>query len=277
MAVSLAFGLGFLGGHQKNQADSVYRYSQSARESAQGECVGVDPGRMFECVVEKAEASGQTAHDAQDLQAQQQAAWGAMLSSVWAFGALVAAFLGLVWIKGTLDSTREAVAQTTEATEEMREANRIATDNAKRQLRPYVHILSADLKLSDEGKPIAKIFWKNFGQTPALDFEAWTHSWTTHFPLICPLPRAPADMLISSNVLSPGNYSEATQPDGRPVSESNRTEIEAERSAFYVYGAAEYHDAFGEKHVSEFIYFCHGAGCLERGRLAPYMSGNTAT
>ncbi len=49
--------------------------------------------------------------------------------------------------------------------------------------------------------------------------------------------------------------------------------ISEESAALYVYGFGSYLDTFGKERFYRYIYFSHGEG-FERGRFAPYMSGN---
>lgn len=134
LAIAIAAFLGHLSGQQQERANTAYRYEQSARESATRECVGTEPDRVFECVVEKIETAKQAEHNSKDLTAQQQAAWAGMLNSSLAPFALAATILGLIWIKGTLDATRAAVEETGKATRAMERQNELV---AKAQ-RPWL-------------------------------------------------------------------------------------------------------------------------------------------
>ncbi|NRD90568.1 hypothetical protein C8024_15560 [Sphingopyxis sp. BSNA05] len=99
----------------------------------------------------------------------------------WAFWLLVLTGLGLaVTIAGTIGLywqimlTREAVEDTGEATDEMRESNRIARHTSEIQLRAYVdidsvHYSSSDLMPSEGTKTGTglTVIIKNYGVTPA--------------------------------------------------------------------------------------------------------------
>lgn len=96
--------------------------------------------------------------------------------SVWTFWMTTAAFLtffvtsfGTLLIAYQVSLTRKAVRDTSEATEAMRESNRLLKDANDRQLRPYVAIAESDdidqHPFSRESKLNFRV--KNFGQTPA--------------------------------------------------------------------------------------------------------------
>lgn len=209
-----------------------------------------------------------------DLCAQWRAANAAEDSAFWTKWGVWIAIVGSSLLLWQIILTRQAVEDTSEATEAMREANEIAERNARKGLRPYIWPEAAWFKVTDEGEPVAQIVFKNFGQTPALNKQGWTHTWVECFPLHDALPEAPEDMMMGSSVIGPGATSESTQPHGLPLNDCSRAEIEAGRAALYVYGAGTYISLFGKKHMYRFIYFASGPGAIERGRLQPYMSGN---
>lgn len=167
--------LGSLRGEQQNRSDAAYRYQDSAKESAQRACVGTDPGRVFECVVEKVETAQAASQSEQDLAAQQQSAWAGMFSSAWSFGALVATALGLYWVKGTLDATRKGA-----------EAAQGAVNETKRigeaQVRCYLNLESCEIGFDQEGRSLTRITVKNYGQSPAVNFLWVARTRVTRLP-----------------------------------------------------------------------------------------------
>ena len=102
--------------------------------------------------------------------------------SKWAFwllvitsGQLFATIVGLVYLKGTLDATREAVEDTGLATTAMQEANKISNEmaaSAHRLERAYVFVDPADNNLAEFRKGEADLCWPfsftNQGKTPAI-------------------------------------------------------------------------------------------------------------
>lgn len=212
--------------------------------------------------------------DESDLCAQWRSAEAAENSAFWTKWGFWIATIGSAFLLWQIILTRRAVEDTGKATQAMLDANELADKTAQRQLRPYLSPSRAWFKMDDSGEPIAEIFIKNYGQTPAINKRGWTHTWVECFPLHNPLPDAPEELEMGSSVIGPGGTSEATQPHGVPLKEHSRTEIEAGRAALYVYGAGTYLDIFGKEHSYSFIFFASGKGSLERGRLAAYVYGN---
>jgi hypothetical protein len=104
----------------------------------------------------------------QDRQSDLCAQWKAADWTKW--GVLVG-ILGTLALLYQIKLTRDALEDTGKATIEMVEANRIARDTMKLQLRPYVSFTENGEKpvapLSRDGKLVVRV--KNFGQTPAND------------------------------------------------------------------------------------------------------------
>jgi hypothetical protein len=153
-------------------------------------------------------------------------------------------------------------------------ANAIAETNAHRQMRPYIWVEAAWLADTECDKPTAYIHTKNYGQTPALSYQGWKHTWVAPFPLDDALPE-PLDGQVdmSNGILAPGQHTESIQPLGGTITPESRAMIEAGTAAFYVYGYSTYIDIFGKKHFYRFTYFSTADG-FRRGRLAAYTSGN---
>ena len=145
-------------------------YSRAAKQDAERACVGMEAGAAFECIYEKVEASQDQARGEQDLSAQQRAASAAMISALIALLTLGATGLGVWYVKRTLDATLEAVKDTSEATDAMREANRISELglNAARKLE------EGKLLLTYSNARTEKHLWRctlqaaNLGRSPIL-------------------------------------------------------------------------------------------------------------
>lgn len=213
-------------------------------------------------------------HDQRDLRAQEDMAFwaGAMFWAALATLAVTALGTFLIWRQVRL--TRRAVEDTRDATVAMREANQIAMDNHKAEMRPYLYPTRAWFRVGDDHEPTAFIEFKNFGQSPAVDTEGWHHIWVEHFPLRVPLPEAPDDLPKGRAVIGPGGTSEVEHPRGGPLTPLERQEIEAGRAALYVFGRTTYGDIFGQAHWSQFVFFASGKDALKRGKLSPYLRGN---
>lgn len=196
LAVFLAWGIGWIQAREEYKREYTPKaYAEAAKKDAETACIGNDPRAVFDCVNEKTKAAYQTAHDEQDLSAQQRAASSSLASAVLNFLALTLSGVGVWYVKRTLDATLEAVKDTSRATQAMEEANRIAksaridqmgesnrvrfremlerkrvSEAEQRQLRAYIGVTSwQQITVSD--KQIFEIDIKNFGQTPASDLR----------------------------------------------------------------------------------------------------------
>ena len=125
--IALIYAVGLLNGEQsERRQNNPHAYSQTAKQKAERACIGAEPKAVFECVVGYVEASEDKAYTEQDLTAQQRAAWGALVAAFAGLASVVVSFVGLYWIKGTLDATRVAADQARIATNAMVDANEIA-------------------------------------------------------------------------------------------------------------------------------------------------------
>jgi len=116
-----------LNGEQSERRQNYpHSHAETAKQKAERACIGADPNAVFECVISYVEASEETANTEQDLTAQQRAAWGALIAAFAGIASVFVSFIGLYWIKGTLDATRDAANQATIATGAMIRQNRIS-------------------------------------------------------------------------------------------------------------------------------------------------------
>lgn len=171
LALLLAFGIGWI------QAREDYRhqytpasYAAAAKLDAEHACLGTDPRAVFECVNERAKTAYQTAHDEQDLMAQQRAASSALASAVLSFLALVLSGVGVWYVKRTLDATLDAVEETSAATVAMQNANRIAANTQ----RPWISISAELLGISQTENRCTNIECR-------VNFENTGHMVAEHF------------------------------------------------------------------------------------------------
>jgi hypothetical protein len=168
----LIYSVGLLNGEQAERRNSnPHSHSETAKQKAESACVGTNPAAVFECVIGYVEASEDTAYTEQDLTAQQRAAWGALVAAFAGLLSVGISLLGLYWIKGTLDATREAVDQTTVATKAMVRQNELA----EAAQRPWVAIRCEVESLERAGPLITarySIIYENIGRMLARNF--WT-------------------------------------------------------------------------------------------------------
>jgi len=213
-------------------------------------------------------------HDSADLCAQWRAAIAAEGSARWTEASFWIGLAGTMFSGIGLTALLISLRQTERSLGEARQANILAKDTAEKQLRAYVFLEKAWLEITPE-EVTAKIFIKNFGQTPALKSSGWTHIWLAPFPLAEELPR-PGALMKGVSVISPGNHLETTHRRGGPLNKFTEAEVLAGNAAIYVYGENIYTDIFGEAHRSTFTLFCSGKDQFERRRLAPYITSNEA-
>jgi hypothetical protein len=167
----LIYSVGLLNGKQAERRNSnPHSHSETAKQKAESACVGTNPAAVFECVIGYVEASEDTAYTEQDLTAQQRAAWGALVAAFAGLLSVAASVLGLYWIKGTLDATRDVVGESVKATRAMESANQIAMLAQRPWIEINVEVESASFKngflmvyynviFKNSGKTVADFFW----------------------------------------------------------------------------------------------------------------------
>jgi len=148
----------------------------------------------------------------------------------------------------------------------------------KRQTRAYVLHGTAFLDC-ENGTMTAEVGVKNFGQSPALEFQAWVHYWVAPFPLDQELPPPPDDFLMGKGVIGPGtSYRCRTAREKNSFPHRGLTEkIESGEMAVYVYGHISYRDIFGDSQETNYVLFTKGVPLKGEVGLMPYTHGNTAT
>lgn len=173
-ALLLIYFVGALNGEQAERRDNYpHTHSESAKQKAERACVGANATAVFECVVSYVEASENTVYAEQDLTAQQRAAWGSLIAACAGLLSVAVSLLGLYWIKGTLDATRDAVGQTTIATNAMVRQN----DLAEAAQRPWVSIDCEVSELERKGGVLIvkyALCFTNQGKMAARNFSVKT-------------------------------------------------------------------------------------------------------
>ena len=159
-----------------NDLEANYRaeqYAENARVDIQRKCTNI-PARPERagCVNETKEPYRVAERAERDLQAQQtMAIWTRAMGQAAIIG-MVVGIVGLVLIFTTFKETRRAA-------DAGLEANKIARENSRQQLRAYLDITNVRWFVSESESPkigddrigiIVKI--ENFGATPAVDFVA---------------------------------------------------------------------------------------------------------
>jgi hypothetical protein len=150
-----------------------------------------------------------------------------------------------------------------------------AERTAERQLRAYVFIEEANLVYFDE-VPVAQVLFKNAGQTPAYHFVAWNAVRLATFPLDLEL-RQPADADTNRAFIGPGMKANITTKLAR-LSEPRKNAIREGSAALYVFGRADYIDAFGHKQYLKWrLYFGAESAARSDGGLSLHPEGNDAS
>lgn len=148
-------------------------------------------------------------------------------------------------------------------------------DTAKRQLRAYVLVTNFELISIDDGSaPAMQVHYKNSGQTPALNCNAFFQSLFVegadrNFDLATPLrPGEP-----SKTVVGPGTEFNEIVPIAK--FEKMVPLIQQGKWIGFVNGWIRYNDVFGESHTTHFRAYCDAGSIVNRGfAFAP--KGNTA-
>ncbi|APZ99240.1 hypothetical protein BWQ93_12625 [Sphingopyxis sp. QXT-31] len=143
ITVILYSGMSYSAGYQSGWNDrkaqiEATHYASDAPNRIERECAGFTGKAARECVAQIVDAQRENERGESDLAAQWKAADWVMLGGIVAGIQLLASIIGLYYIKGTLDETAKAVAETGAATVAMRQANQLAEEMSKRQLRAYI-------------------------------------------------------------------------------------------------------------------------------------------
>jgi hypothetical protein len=163
-------------------ANSERNAQHNAAYTAQrieNECVAGEALALRDCIAEAVDAGAEYQQGERDLEAQRGMSKWAFWLLVVAGGQLAATIIALIYLKATLDATWQAVKDTGDATDAMRDANEIARRSSELQLRPYLTMVDDGTEMvrrSDWDKPegsdspiayAIRVATKNCGATPA--------------------------------------------------------------------------------------------------------------
>ena len=229
-----------------------------------------------------------------DLQAQRDMAKWAM----WMFFAAVATTMltavGVFLIWRTLLHTRNAAQATermafdttvavqaaVEANNEMREANEIARDTARRQLRAYVGITDFMVTgLMVGGRPFFRAKYENRGQTPALDLICRGFlKLTDQRPDKVKFDSMAFDM-TSSMLLMPASDGWSELGFNAPLTGPDVARLVAGRRTFVFAGYIVYWDVFGARRITMFRHYLLTNTIQANGtaKVAAVSRGNLAS
>jgi hypothetical protein len=155
-----------------------------------------------------------------------------------------------------------------------RESLELASNTAERQLRAYVFIDHASL-VDFDGVPTVQVLIKNAGQTPAYNVVAWNAVQLHRFPLAIELVR-PDNVEITRCNSGPGMSFHLTTKLSE-LREAHRAAIRAGVQALYVFGRADYVDAFGRNRFLQWrLLYGEESARRPDGSLRVHSEGNDA-
>lgn len=197
-------------------------------------------------------------HNAADLCAQWRAAEAAEKSADWSRWGVLASVVGISLLLWQIILTRKAVEATGKATKAMQDANEIATDTAKRQLRAYVASANASVNFGELLKPVSGVVQfliQNTGQTPAYEVRVISHA-----ELIAIDPDKFRFMLrnrttprVAMSNIGPG--CSTMQNVSFVFAPHQISDILQGKVTIFFAGLICYRDAFGVRHISTFRHF----------------------
>lgn len=165
-AMYLFLQSGYGPSQRPSQQYEASQYAARADHRISVECTQGDIAASLKCANEIDKAYREQHTSDRDLSAQQYMAIWAFLMAVAGFGTLAVTWIGIVYIRRTLD-------QTVAANEAANRAVKVAREVGNDQLRAYVEVDAVRFYWGEETRqsPYIKISVKNFGQTPAKWFE----------------------------------------------------------------------------------------------------------
>ncbi len=179
-------------------------------------------------------------------------------------------FVGVVFVKRTLDETRNASTAAFEAV-------KVTRQTAERQLRAYIfQEIKFDERADNNLVPHARVILHNYGQTPAHDVLAWVGIGVFEVPLVNPLPNMKTEN-VTPSVIGPNS----TGPDllvtmGQPLPDTFIEDVKQKGIGLYIWGEIEYMDAYKNSRQTGFRYVL-GKDTIDSNRIAICKEGNYAT
>lgn len=222
-------------------------------------------------------------HEAADLCAQWRAALAAERSADQAeralYIAIVSAILSAMGLIGILLSLR----QTDRSLREAKNANAIALETSKRELRAYVttedHEIS-DFQIGLRTGYRCKVY--NRGQTPAYDVEIWSFTTSILSGSIDPSDvkiRRPAKPFSSRTIIGPGQFVVHENASQIPLTDDAFLAVASGGLIVIWAGVVTYRDAFGRKRRTTFkqLFTGDGSGPPRHLSMLACSRGNIAS
>ncbi len=160
----------------------------------------------------------------------------------------------------------------------------LAEDTAKRQLRAYVCMETANLGFPSKNRPVASIVFRNFGQTPAYEAQSWISIGIDSYPPSVPFAIQKPGHPSPKSTLGPGAATEFSAPLSRELTDAEMMELGTAQLTVYVYGRFTYKDTFRQDRFTYWRLIAGGRegvskkGITEKGEilwaLRPDVEGN---
>jgi hypothetical protein len=197
----------------------------------------------------------------------------------------IAVILTLGAIVWQSDETRKAAVGTEAAVVEAKASRALAQRTAKRQLRAYICMDTADVRFV-AGQPHATVNFKNCGETPAYEVRGWIGIEVMKYPPELP-SSPPLRTLMPKQTIGPqGGLQYAGQRRSSVLSRDEIEKIEVGFLTFFVFGRIDYKDTFGKEWYTVYRLMAGGpegvrAMVAKDGSpiwaLTPDVEGNEAT
>lgn len=229
--------------YPQEQGYQAYRYADHEARKAKASS-GVDTTEY------RTPCQQPEGHDESDLCAQWRAARAAEESAFWTKCGFWIAVIGSGLLLCQIALTRAAVEDTSEATEAMREANRIAKNMAKRQLRAYVTVMPPRINNHPyEGAMLDfTVTAKNNGVTPAKSLR-WAYKFT-----VASGEGAEGELDLSwddaerlRSIVGAGEDAQRSDALSTPITRECMGHLKNETARIWAVGEIRYEDIFGEK------------------------------
>ncbi|MBP7334379.1 hypothetical protein [Niveispirillum sp.] len=177
-----------------------------------------------------------------DLCAQWKAADAAYESARWTLAGVWIGGAGLVGVLATVIFTGLAFRAA-------KEANKIASNTAEKQLRAYVHVMDSEVKYPPSGGFVVNFKVMNLGQTPARNIRMLLSS--SAGKLGYPIPTGNRQPSPKPG-LAPQQFYYAPYFATGPVADIAMMLARQEDWRAYIYGIIEYCDVFGNERYTKF-------------------------
>ena len=184
---------------------------------------------------------------------------------------IIATMIGTILVYKSLQHSEEGIAAAVQA-------NNIAQETAKRELRAYVGVTNFEIIEQDDGFPLFKVLYKNGGQTPARDcislatiaiLSGVDRNYAED------IPDGPLLSKLASSSILPGDFNNDVVKFRVTVEKFG--DLLADGDVVFLYGWIRYIDIFGEQHETKFRAFVDAMSIGVRYGLSIAPYGNSST